>query len=341
MIGDRFSFRRRGIADRNFAQGLRLLGGILTSRWLVTLAGAISACLVLWFLGPLLAVGSFAPFESDEARLLGVLVTMVVWGILNQMLQLRERQAGDEMMVALTGAVSTSLPAPMLVPPSVAEPMSSEAAPVTEEAPGDVDEPGAGEVRLLQRRLAEALALFTRRCGRQTLHRLPWYLVIGTPGAGKTTAIANSGLTFPLADILGQKPVQGFAGTRSCDWWFTSDAVMVDTAGRYTTQDSEPAADSTAWLGLLDLLKYHRPEQPLNGVVVTLSLADLATQPLVDRHIAADALNWRLTEIEARLGIRVPVYVVLTKADRLVGFSEFFAALGEEERRQVWGITFP
>ena len=337
--------RRQGLR-----QGLRLLAAILTSRWLITLAGAISSCLVLWFLGPLLALGGFAPFETDEARLLGVLGVMVIWGLLNQMLQLRERQAGEEMIGALAGAAPASLPAPILMPPPVAEPASLRTAPLSnartdealaEEAPGDIEEPGAGEVRGLQRRLAEALALYGKRCGRETLRRLPWYLVIGTPGAGKTTALANSGLSFPLADILGQKPVQGFAGTRSCDWWFTSEAVLVDTAGRYTTQDSDHAADSTAWLGLLDLLKFHRPEQPLSGVVVTVSLADLACQTLVERHIAADALNWRLTEIEARLGARVPVYVVLTKTDRLTGFTEFFADLSEEERRQVWGVTFP
>ena len=333
--------RRPGDLHQTVRQGLRLLATVLTSRWLVTLAGAVSACLVLWFLGPLLALGGFAPFESDEARLLGVLVVMVVWGLLNQMFQLRERQAGEEMISALAGAAPASLPLPILMPPQAAEPLSLQTAPPIEEAPGDIDEPGAGEVRSLQRRLAEALALYSRRCGRPTLRRLPWYLVIGTPGAGKTTALANAGLSFPLADILGQRPVQGFAGTRSCDWWFTSEAVLVDTAGRYTTQDSDAAADGAAWLGLLDLLKFHRPEQPLNGVVVTISLADLASQSLVDRHIAADALNWRLTEIEARLGISVPVYVVLTKADRLTGFSEFFAALTEEERKQVWGITFP
>ncbi|MEI6557471.1 MAG: type VI secretion system membrane subunit TssM [Rhodospirillaceae bacterium] len=333
--------RRR---TRSLSQELRQLGTILTSRWLVSLAGAVSACLVLWFLGPLLSLAGFVPFETEEARLLGVLVLMVVWGILNQMLQLRERQAGEEMIAALVGAGPASLPEPILVPPALPEPASLETAaapPAIEEAAGDIDEPGAGEVRGLQRRLAEALALYARRCGRLTLRRLPWYLVIGTPGAGKTTALANSGLSFPLADILGHRPVQGFAGTRSCDWWFTSEAVLVDTAGRYTSQDSNSAADSAAWLGLLDLLKFHRPGQPLNGVVVTISLADLAAQPLVDRHIAADALNWRLTEIEARLGTRVPVYVVLTKADRLTGFSEFFADQTEDARRQVWGITFP
>ena len=36
---------------------------------------------------------------------------------------------------------------------------------------------------------------------------------------------------------------------------FTEDAVLIDTAGRYTTQDSDAGADKASWLSFLDLLK--------------------------------------------------------------------------------------
>ena len=43
-----------------------------------------------------------------------------------------------------------------------------------------------------------------------------------------------------------------------------------------------------------------------------------------------------------RLGQRLPVYVLFTKADLVfAGFSEFFDNLGKEDREQVWGMTFP
>ena len=84
------------------------------------------------------------------------------------------------------------------------------------------------------------------------LASLPWYMFIGPPGAGKTTALVNSGLKFPLADTaVGRSAVRGVGGTRNCDWWFTDEAVLIDTAGRYTTQDSQAAVDSAAWLGFL------------------------------------------------------------------------------------------
>ena len=39
------------------------------------------------------------------------------------------------------------------------------------------------------------------------LYDLPWYILIGPPGAGKTTALVNSGLKFPLAE--GGAPGRG------------------------------------------------------------------------------------------------------------------------------------
>ncbi|MGY2499106.1 hypothetical protein, partial [Klebsiella pneumoniae] len=89
---------------------------------------------------------------------------------------------------------------------------------------------------------------------RRNLYQLPWYVIIGPPGSGKTTALVNSGLNFPLAAQLGAGAIRGVGGTRNCDWWFTDEAVLLDTAGRYTTQDSHAQVDKAAWLGFLDLL---------------------------------------------------------------------------------------
>jgi len=71
------------------------------------------------------------------------------------------------------------------------------------------------------------------------LYDLPWYVIIGPPGAGKTTALVNSGLKFPLSRGTTPAAVAGVGGTRYCDWWFTEEAVLIDTAGRYTYADSD------------------------------------------------------------------------------------------------------
>jgi type VI secretion system protein ImpL len=117
----------------------------------------------------------------------------------------------------------------------------------------------------------------------QYLYQLPWYIIIGPPGSGKTTALINSGLRFPL----GAGKVRGVGGTRNCDWWFTDEAVLLDTAGRYTTQDSHEEVDRAAWRGFLDLLKKHRRRRPINGAFVAISLSDLMQQNEEERTAQA------------------------------------------------------
>ncbi len=126
-----------------------------------------------------------------------------------------------------------------------------------------------------------------------------------------------------------------------CDWWFTETAVLIDTAGRYTTQDSDAAVDKAGWLAFLGLLKRTRARQPLNGVLVAIALSDIAAAPAPERLAHARAIRRRVKELYDQLGVRVPVYALFTKADLVAGFTEFFDDLDRERRSQVWGVSFP
>src|SRR5262249_20405401 len=116
--------------------------------------------------------------------------------------------------------------------------------------------------------------------------------------------------------------------------------VMIDTAGRYTTQDSDAKADKASWFAFLDLLKKNRPRQPINGVLVAISLEDLMTLAPADIAAHANAIRARLLELHERLKVDFPVYALFTKGDLVAGFTEYFASQSDQGRRQVWGATF-
>src|SRR3984957_20022810 len=158
--------------------------------------------------------------------------------------------------------------------------------------------------------------------------------------SGKSTALVNSGLKFPLAADNAVMAVQGVGGTRYCDWWFTDEAVLIDTAGRYTTQDSDAKADRRSWLAFLDMLSRNRPRQPINGVIVAISIADVLNLSVKEVAAHADAIRKRLDELHEELKVDFPVYAIFTKMDLVEGFPQYFADLDEAKRQAVWGATF-
>jgi type VI secretion system protein ImpL len=288
----------------------------LTSRWFLTLIGAVILSLLVWFFGPVIAVADARPLESDLVRLIVIFIIFLIWVLLNVRVGIKARQTDDRLMK------------------DVASPSPA----------GSANAASAEEVAVIDQRMQQAMAMLRKaKLGggeRQYLYQLPWYIIIGPPGSGKTTALVNSGLNFPLADKLGGDAVRGVGGTRDCDWWFSDQAVLIDTAGRYTTQDSDRSVDNAGWLGFLGLLKKYRGRQPINGALVAISLSDLAILSPAQRLEHARAIKLRIRELHEQLGVRFPIYVLFTKADLIAGFVEFFSDMGKEEREQVWGMTF-
>ncbi|MBL4805916.1 MAG: type VI secretion system membrane subunit TssM [Rhodobacteraceae bacterium] len=285
---------------------------IFRNRTLMFLVFTTIICVAIFFAGPLLQLGSWRPFDSIMQRVLWIvglfLFTIFLLIFLSWRRRVREAKMGEEMVA---------------------------------EDDDDSDDVVKEELKEMRGRMKEALKILRKsKLGGKSVYQLPWYVMIGPPGAGKTTAIINSGLNFPLAKKMGMQALGGVGGTRNCDWWFTDEAVLIDTAGRYTTQDSDEEADSAAWFGFLKMLRKNRKRQPINGAIVAISLSDLSTQNAAQRKAHAASIKQRLGELRDKLGVRFPVYVLFTKADLIAGFAEFYENLGREDREQVWGFTF-
>lgn len=290
---------------------IRRITAFFTWRRVFLALGLLALLLLVWFGGPLLAIADYKPLASVAARLV-FLLTLVIVFLAVSLWKARQQRKDNEKVVT--------------------EMMAG----------GDQDELLKEEMETQRNNLRKALALMKQwKPGRfRSVYELPWYMIIGAPGSGKSTALLNSGLEFPLKGEMGLDSVKGVGGTRYCDWWFTNRAVIIDTAGRYTTQESGDKRDAKGWKSFLGLLRKYRSRQPINGVILSVSVADLLEQTPTERQLHARALKQRVQELRNRLGVVFPVYVLLTKFDLLEGFSDTFAMLSEKEREEVFGITF-
>ena len=281
---------------------LSMLRRYLGSRLGVTIIGLIAICSLIWFAGPRVGL------HSVTYRLL--IIGLILLGFCLSLLvrKLWAMKKGGQLQKQIQGQ----------------------------------DESQAGrqlEVELLKEKMSDAISalksseLGVKYRGNAALYALPWYMIIGPSASGKSTLLRNSGLHFPFSS-QEDLHVKGFGGTRNCDWWFADEAVILDTAGRYTTEDE----DQQEWYDFLQLLKKNRPRLPVNGIVVAMSMVDLLTSDSEGVSWHVKVIRERIEELYNQLGFVFPVYLTLTKCDLLKGFEAYFGDISETERRQLWGI---
>lgn len=295
---------------------MKTLKAIIFNHWTLTVLSAIAISIVIYFAGPLISIAEWTPLASISSRWITILFMLSTWLTVKvfKIIKSRNEESGflDNLFVKKTNSDE------------------------------DISKNERETLELKFKDAFSNLKKASKNIGQKfNLYEMPWYIIIGPPGSGKTTALLNSGLKFPLSKEFGSGSVQGIGGTRNCDWWFTDQGIIIDTAGRYTTQDSHKEADSAAWHDFLHLLKKFRKRRPINGVFVTISLQELLLQTADQRARHVAAISNRLQELKDVFKIEFPVYVLITKSDLISGFEEYFDNFSSAEREQVWGITFP
>ncbi|WP_174363218.1 type VI secretion system membrane subunit TssM [uncultured Caballeronia sp.] len=354
---------------------------ILLAGWSVSIIFVALLCLLVWFASPLLSFGHAQPFEANFTRIVIIVAILMVFAIYG-LIKLKARLIADKSLLKqiLEFGIKQE---------------TSPAATRLELVTGIVD----AALQQLKSMRTGARGLGRLFQGKRYLYELPWYITLGSKSAGKTTAVLNAGLAFPVAEQM-QRAVDQLAatsGTANVDWWMTNDAVLIDTAGHYAQHgqstdsvaaiatpsapsvtienpedelsaatESEKTKASTAgaddkkippteqkplvtpaqvdaaeWHGFLALLRKHRPRMPINGAILTIDLATLTKEDDHARLGEIAALRTRLADLRTDLGIRFPVYLVVTKMDQLSGFNEYFGSLTAEGRSQIWGFTLP
>ena len=197
----------------------------------------------------------------------------------------------------------------------------------------------------LRQKFEEGMSKF-RQAGKD-LYSVPWFLLVGESGSGKTEVVRRSQLRFPpgLQDYL-----QGMGGTRDMHWWFTADAVVIDTAGRMFIAESDEAQEreedrrlwDMQWEEFLKLLNSNRANCPINGLLLVLPADKLIQDSAEELERKGRAIAKQFDAIQRMLDIRFPVFVILTKCDLVLGFREFFEHVNDPVlQHQMLGWSNP
>lgn len=273
---------------------------ILSQAWLWSLVLLLCVIALLWWGGPRLAIDESRPWASVSARLVTAGALLLLWGAAMLLAGWSKRRAAGQDPVRQAELLRQ----------------------------GD-------ERKALRLGFAAAMrALTTCGLSRAAARRQPCYLLIGPPGSGKTRLLACSGLEFPLHsfDLAAERTAD------QCEWYVTDQALLIDVPSRYLTQ-LDAGVDAHGWKTLLRLLRQRRRARPLNGVLLSVPVPMLLQGGQQAMQALRLQLRQRLDEIRRILGAQVPVYLVLSKADQLPGFTAFFSSLSREQQQQVLGAS--
>lgn len=209
-------------------------------------------------------------------------------------------------------------------------------------------------------------------------YEVPFFIILGEPGAGKTTLIKSSGFSqLGTIDEKRDDEKKGVGGTRGCDWFIRKEIVFLDTAGLMSE-------DKDLWEAFLTRVRDVRPLYPINGVLVVVPIDQLchkkekelqsgpsipdmpdgaqegqftivpefqynifgkqlaaAEESEIKSHIRekAESVKERLQEVQDILNFHLPVYVMISKCDLLAGFRDFSHVLTEAEKDKIVGLV--
>lgn len=265
--------------------------------------GLISSLLALWIIGPQITVGNIKPFASIIVQIIVSTLIITVWYI-KFIYQTSE-----------TGSLNESEFA------SVSEPWFSE------------------EFKILRRQCQQLLKYLKQthlpKIGKKnSRYALQWLLVLGHKNVGKSSLIANAELSFFDTEHFVTQPPQAELKSQLCNWWITQDAVFIDPP----VASSSEASSEHNYLALLRNLKLVRWRQPIDGLVVVVSLEDISKKDPAFLEAYYQQLKQQIYATLKTLKRSLPIYLVINKMDQLKGFKEFFEEFVSSDRQQPWGV---
>jgi type VI secretion system protein ImpL len=170
-------------------------------------------------------------------------------------------------------------------------------------------------------------------------YHLPWYLLIGPAQSGKRAILEDIDLELPLG-----KPGHTLINQGDVDWWFYDQAVLIKAQGALFLSETGVQSEDDVWKQLIQLFLHYRPKRPLDGLILTIPATDLYGKTRLDEEQVMDrarSMYSKLWRLQSKLGMRLPVYVIITKCDIIPGFKSFVSETPLYTHNDMFGWSCP
>lgn len=206
-----------------------------------------------------------------------------------------------------------------------------------EKAPPKADRLATVGISAAFRRAAQHL-----KSGHRDDEEFPLFLLAGAELSRDPDLLATARVDLPF----GTPDEAGMSLGEGRGFWFFDHGIVLDVAGEMVLRADGQTSDERGWSAVLEQLRRLRPRRPLDGAIVTVSVADLIDADANERSRAEltsrmNRIHRKLVDLQQELGFRVPCYVTITGCERLTGFNSLCASLPADSREQMLGWSSP
>ncbi len=161
----------------------------------------------------------------------------------------------------------------------------------------------------------------------------PWYIILGTPGSGKTSLMRG----LSIREVTDNQVGEGFFEYSPCNFWIFDSGIIMDISGKLEKHENKTVLRNY----IFKMFKRYRPRRPLDGVIITLSYQDLESHSQKDLlnsiKYKGDIIFEQLESLLNYTKMKLPVYILVTKCDKMEGFNEFVNLIPSRFKQSIFG----
>ncbi|MHC6802047.1 type VI secretion system protein, partial [Vibrio antiquarius] len=143
----------------------------------------------------------------------------------------------------------------------------------------------------------------------------PIYLMLGNKGSGRRQFLFNSSAIKPMDRTRTAK-------NDFFEWYESDSAVYIKPDQRLVFQEIS-SSDASLWNTFIEEVIRHRPRKPFSGCLFFIDFEFMIVSEPEQKEYTITSLLGRLSTINSKTSSALPVYLIMSKLDKLDGFKEY------------------